>query len=159
MGYCNVDFQRPEDIRASITLRGEAPAVLPVPDTVRSACTSLSSVSTADMIRLGQTTTDLLRGQYRRVHADKAILPSFWTKRKAINSVVTNWAGFYEQIVLEGCEHVSHCPVFMSNMPAVMPGAVIYKSDKNTLNIMAVQGKRVFVDELIKQGAVERINI
>lgn len=55
---------------------------------------------------------------------------------------------------MEGCEHMNHFPILGSKMPAVMPGAIIYKSDKNTLNIMAVQGKPVFVDALVKLGAV-----
>ena len=71
---------------------------------------------------------------------------------------MTNWAGFYEQIDVEGCEHISHFPVFSSTMPALIPGAVIYKSSRDTLNIMALQGKPIFVDNLVKVGAVSVCN-
>lgn len=154
MGYAKIDFQQPEDIRASIAKREDGPDVLAVPDSVRSASASFSSKDLAD---LGRKTNSLLCGQYRRLRSDKPILPSFCAKRTAITSVVTNWAGFYEQIVMEGCEHMNHFPVFGSKMPAVMPGAIIYKSDKDTLNIMAVQGKPVFVDTLVKLGAVDAL--
>ena len=152
LGYSKVDFQQPEDIRASIAKRTGGPDMLPVPESVRSSASSFSSKDLAD---LGIQTNAMLCGQYTRLRGDKPILPSFCAKRTATTSVVTNWAGFYEQITLEGCEHLNHFPVFFSNMPAVMPGAVIYKSDKNTLNIMAVQGNPVFVDALVKLGAVD----
>jgi hypothetical protein len=42
-------------------------------------------------------------------------------------------------------------------MAAVMPGVVIYKSDNNTLNIMALQGKPIFVDSLVTLGAVDAL--
>jgi len=143
VGFCKADFQQPEDIRASITKRNDGPDVLSVPDAMRSATSPLSN---KELTALGVKTNAQLCGQYRRLGNDKPILPSFCAKRRAIVSVVTNWAGFYEQIVLQGCEHVKHFPVFFSTMPAVMPGAVIYKSNQNTLNILAVQGKPVFVE-------------
>lgn len=126
--------------------------MLPVPST---ACAlSSSSISAKDFAVLGKQTSSLLGGQYKRLRHDKPILPSFCAKRRAVLSFTTNWAGFYEQIVMEDCHHVTHFPVFISNA-AVIPGAVIYKSDSKTLNILAVQGKLEFVDALVKIGAVD----
>lgn len=155
MGYSKEDFQQPEGIRASLAQRTGAPDVLPVSDSVHSACVPPSCVSPAELAALGKKTNALLCGQYRRQRIDKPILPSFCARRKAMICVVTNWSGFYEQITMEGCEHLNHFPVFSSSMPAVMPGAVIYKSNKDTMNIMAVQGKPIFVDALVKLGAVD----
>ena len=158
-----MDYQQPEHIRASITKRQGGPVRLPVPASVRATYATASTptasppASSQDIVHvLGRDTATLLRGQYRRLRSDKPILPTFCAKRKSILSFATNWAGFYEQIVLEGSEHVTHFPVFISNA-AIIPGAVIYKSDQDTLNILAVQGKPVFVETLVQLGAVEVI--
>lgn len=95
---------------------------------------------------------------YRRLHADKPFIPGFFARQSASMSVVTNWAGFYKQLVLgngeEECQHKRHCPLFVPVVPSVMPGAVIFKSDDNTTCLYVLEGKKQLLQGLVDMGVV-----
>ena len=49
---------------------------------------------------------------YKRIHADRPILPGFFAKKRATLTLITNWSGFYHQIRIPDAEHIVHFPVF-----------------------------------------------
>lgn len=147
LGFQKCDYEQPECIREMISKRDGAPDMIPVP----------ADIGDSDEA-IGQHTAVFnatMKGQYRRKHLDRPFSPTFWSKKRAVLAMVTNWASFYEQLSMRGCEHVSHFPVFPAYLPAVMPGAVIYKSNKDTLCLMCLEGHVSIIDALAAIGAVE----
>jgi hypothetical protein len=67
-----------------------------------------------------------------------------WEQWEWNGVMLTNWAGLYEEVQFEGCEHVCHMPV-MSGLPPFRHVAIIYRPrEGETAVLVASRSPRVF---------------
>eukprot|EP00600_Ochromonadales_sp_CCMP1393_P013091 CAMPEP_0175005162 /NCGR_PEP_ID=MMETSP0005-20121125/5160_1 /TAXON_ID=420556 /ORGANISM="Ochromonas sp., Strain CCMP1393" /LENGTH=427 /DNA_ID=CAMNT_0016260377 /DNA_START=137 /DNA_END=1420 /DNA_ORIENTATION=+ len=80
--------------------------------------------------------------------------PGFFNRMEANVMIVTNWAGLYQHIEFEGCEHIVHSPLYVENAPALV-ASILYMATATEMAIFVYDNTTTLLDACAEQGMVE----
>lgn len=84
-----------------------------------------------------------LQSNYQRHNSQVPVMPGFCRRRRAMLCLVTNWSGFYHEIVLPASRHVVHLPIWETiHDPYVVAVCVIFMLSQNKPALFSVEHHR-----------------